>query len=107
MKQKSKLASLAFIVISSLFLLGMPYKNSLAEQNQLNFRKDAFYDIYYQVEKHIQYITSIQILDTVTLAGMSFLEIRTNVLGVPNSYIALSNIIVILPAGSPKPQILK
>ena len=108
MKQKHKLALLVFIVIGSFYLFGMPYKNSLAEQVQLNFKKNIQYDIYYQVENHVQYITNVKIIDTVIIGGTTFLAIQSSNLPTENAgYISVLSIIAILPVGSPKPQIYK
>jgi hypothetical protein len=108
MKQKHKLGLLVFVIISSFCLFGAPYKNSLAEEKQFSFEKNICYDIYYQVENHVQYITNVKIIDTVTIAGAAFLEIQSlSVLTKDVGYISITNIIAILPTGSPKPQIYK
>ncbi|MBC8498937.1 MAG: hypothetical protein H8D39_00190 [Candidatus Atribacteria bacterium] len=106
MKQKNKLVLFIFIMVSSFYLVSMPYKNSLAEQRQLNFERRTHYDIYYQVEDHMEYITNVKIIDTVTMGAATFLEIQSSSLPTENAgYISTSNIIAILPVGFPKPQI--
>jgi len=108
MKQKNKLALFIFIIASSFCLVSMPYKNSLAEQKRLNFEKNIFYDIYYQVEDHMEYITNVKIKDSVMIGGTTFLEIESPSIPMANAgYISVSNMIAILPTGFPKPQIYK
>ena len=108
MKRKNKSAVLVFIVLSFFYLASAPYKNSLAEQKQLTFEKNIFYDIYYQVEDHMEYITNVKIRDTVIIGGATFLEIESPSVPMANAgYISVSNMIAILPTGFPKPQIYK
>jgi hypothetical protein len=105
MRPKNKLALFVLIAISSFCIFGMPYKDCLAQQKQLNFEKNIYYDIYYQVENHVQYVANVKIIDTATIGGTTFLVIQSSSLPTENSgYISVANVIAILPAGSPKPQ---
>ncbi len=103
MKQKNKLALLVLIGISFFYFFGVSCTNSLAEGKQLNFEKNKEYDIYYQAENHTKYIKNVEIIDTVTIGGVVFLEIKfLNIFRKKDGYISVSNIIAILPAGSPR-----
>jgi len=96
---------LVLIALAFCCLSGLPYKTSLAGQGELVFEKNAQYDIYYQVENHIQYIAGVKITDTVKIDNSTFLQIEPSTSPTAKSgYVAVSSVIAILPAGSPKPQ---
>ena len=105
MRLKNTLALFVFIAIISFGLFAMPCKNCGAEQTQLNFGKNVCYDIYYQAENNVQYVLNVKVMDTATIGGKIFLVIQSSNLPTENSgYISVSNVIAILPTGSPKPQ---
>jgi hypothetical protein len=105
MRTKIGAALFVFIMISSFCLFGSPRGNCLAQQAEVNFGKDTRYDIYYQLRDIVQYVSNVKVLDTATIGGKIFLMIQSPNLATENTgYISVSNIIAILPAGSPKPQ---
>ncbi len=103
MKEKNKLALLILMGISFFYFFGMSCTNGLAGPKQITFEKDKEYDIYYQTDNHTKYIKDVEIIDTVTIGGAVFLEIKfLNIFRKKDGYISVSNIIAILPAGSPR-----
>ena len=105
MRLKKASVPLILIVVIYFCLFSMPYETCRAEQTQLNFGKNVYYDIYYQAENNVQYVLNVKVMDTATIAGKIFLVIQSSNLPTENSgYISVSNVIAILPTGSPKPQ---
>lgn len=97
---------LLFLILMSLFCTFiMPAGKSWADSAQLFFERNVYYDIYYSGETQIQYIVRVKIIDTVSIEGIKFLQIKssnnpTDTYG----YILLSSVIAIIPAGFPEPK---
>jgi hypothetical protein len=108
LKNRLPLVILILIAIGFFCLFSAPLNKCLAEQNQLVFQKDTYYDIYYALQNHVQYITNVKIIDVVMIGGVTFLEIQSsNISTDKGGYISFSSIVAILPTGSLRPQVLK
>ena len=108
MKVRNPLALLILIIITSFYLFGSPLKNCLAEKSELIFEKNTHYDVYYQVDNKILYITNVKIIDTVIIGEATFLEVVSSSLPMDQpGYISFASIISILPVGSSRLQIIK
>ena len=93
------------MVLSATYLFALSPTKAWAQQQEFNFDKNTQYDIYYQFENYDQYITNVKINDTVKIGEITFLKIElSNFPTARFGYVSVSNIIAILPAGSPRPQ---
>ena len=102
---KNKLVLLVLMALSAAYLFTISPTKAWAQQQELNFEKNTQYDIYYQFENYDQYVKNVKINDTVKIGETTFLKIElSNSPTAKFGYVSISNIIAILPAGSPRPQ---